>query len=307
MTRVLLTGASGFIGRFALDHLVKRGVEVHAVSRTRITDAPHGVIWHEANLLDPTDVERVVQDARAEILLHLAWYAEPGLFWTSPLNLDWLAASIALARNFVSAGGRRVVVSGTCAEYDWQGGDCVEQTTPLAPATLYGVTKDAYRRVLEGFAAGGPFSLAWGRVFFLYGPREDARRLISSVTRGLLRGERTATTAGLQIRDLMHVDDVADALVSLGLSDVVGAVNIASGQPCRLRDAVEQIAEAVGRRDLLDLGGLPTRANEPQILTANVARLQTEVGFRPRWALSDGIRDTVEWWQSQLVGDAAAR
>ncbi len=105
------------------------------------------------------------------------------------------------------------MLAGTCAEYEWGGpGPCVEGRTPLRPATLYGVAKDATRAVVEAAAGELGIAVAWGRIFFLYGPGEDERRLVASVARALARGERAATSAGTQRRDFMHVADVGAAL-----------------------------------------------------------------------------------------------
>jgi nucleoside-diphosphate-sugar epimerase len=301
--RVLLSGATGFVGRCALERLRHAEVELHAVCRKRPKNPAPDVVWHEADLLNRQDIARVVEAAGADELLHLAWYAEPGAFWTSAHNMDWVASSLLLVRAFHERGGRRVVVSGTCAEYEWSQPTCVESATPLVPATLYGVAKDALRRILEAYAKQFGLSFGWGRIFFLYGPAEDPRRFVSSVISNLLVGRRTPTTAGTQLRDFMHVDDVAGGLVALLRSEVTGAVNIASGEAVRLKQVVDAVATRIGRHDLLDIGALPLRPNDPEVLLADVARLQLEVGFRPTRTLSQGLNETVAWWETRQLGD----
>lgn len=298
MKRVLVTGATGFIGARALAPLRERGFDVHAVSRSR----PEGAAaesWHEADLLDDSARAELVRELRPTHLLHLAWYAEHGKFWTSLENVRWVAATVRLAAEFAAAGGRRAVFAGTCAEYEWGHGTCSEATTPLDPATLYGKAKDATRRVVEAAADETGISTAWGRVFFLYGPREHPGRLVSSVARALVSGERAATSDGHQLRDFMHVDDVAAAFAALLASEVEGAVNVASGEPVALRTVIERIAAAAGRPDLLDLGALPPRPGDPPELVGAVARLHDEVGFRPAYTLDDGLAETVEWWRQR--------
>src|SRR6202035_1989630 len=136
MSRVLLTGSTGFIGRHTLAALVRGGHEVHAVARRRGPDT-HGVRWHEADLLESADV---VEQIEPEILVHLAWYAEHRKFWSSVENLRWVEASLALLRAFARAGGRRAVLAGTCAEYGWSR-ELYSEDAPLQPATLYGAAK----------------------------------------------------------------------------------------------------------------------------------------------------------------------
>lgn len=294
MKRILVTGATGFIGRHAVAPLQSRGFEVHAVGRSGIETHDPGVIVHQADLFDRDAVKRVVGAARADHLLHLAWETEPGRFWRSPSNLDWVAASLHLVRDFVEAGGQRVVAAGTCAEYEWGSARLVEDVTPCAPATLYGIAKDGLQRVLAGYAKEVPFSFAWGRVFFLYGPDEKPGRLIGDALRSILAGRRFSSSHGRQRRDFMHVADVADAFAALTASNVEGRVNIASGTAVPIRDLLGEVARQTGREDLLDLGGRPLADSEPDIIEADVSRLRHEVGFQSRWYLARGVALLIE-------------
>ncbi|HKS27258.1 MAG TPA: NAD(P)-dependent oxidoreductase [Pyrinomonadaceae bacterium] len=301
MKRVLVTGAGGFIGRHALPQLASRElVEVHAVSRSL---PPEGlskeVTWHRADLLNPSEVSELLARVRPDSLLHLAWYAVPGKYWTALENLAWVQASLDLLQQFARAGGERVVMAGTCAEYDWSQCICSEKSTPLLPQTLYGASKHALSLMLDAAAGGLNVSAAWGRIFFLYGPHEHPARLVPHVIRGLLRGETVACTAGTQVRDYLHVQDVASAFVSLLESDVSGAVNIASGEPVEVREIVRRIADQIGGRELVRLGALPTPETEPPLIVADVERLKTEVGWTPAYSLSDGLAETIEWWSRE--------
>lgn len=302
--RVLLTGATGFIGSRTIDPLIEAGYEVHAlVRRPRARD---DVVWHTADLLDDRATATVVVEVAAQQLLHLAWYTEHGRFWRSPENLSWVAASLRLLEAFAQAGGQRAVMAGTCAEYDWSstGERCSElardgtSATPEHPATLYGVAKLATLSVARAYADEIGLSLGWGRVFFLYGAGEDKRRLIPSVTRALLSGEPAPTGDGTQIRDFMHVDDVARGFVALLGSAAVGPVNIASGEGVTIGQVLDLVGRATGRPDLLRPGALPARCGDPERLVADTTRLRTEIGFEPRITLRDGVADTVTWWRT---------
>ncbi|HEY6779382.1 MAG TPA: NAD(P)-dependent oxidoreductase [Thermoleophilaceae bacterium] len=301
MSRVLVTGAAGFIGRHTLGPLVATGHDVHAISRGAApADAPDAVTWHRADLLD--DPASAVARIAPDRLLHLAWCTEHGRYWTSLDNLRWVEATLALVRAFAGAGGRRAVLAGTCAEYDWAGsGPRAEGRTPLRPATLYGVAKHATHMLVEAAAGELGIDVAWGRIFFLYGPGEDERRLVASVAGALARGERAATSAGTQRRDFLHVADVGGAFAALVDAELRGAVNIASGEGRSLRSVIEQIGRAAGREGLLDIGALPGRPGDPEELVAEVTRLREEVGFQPRVPLADGLAETAAWWRERAL------
>jgi nucleoside-diphosphate-sugar epimerase len=293
--RVLVTGAGGFIGRYAVPQLQARGFEVHAIGRNALDDP--SVVSHLADLLDRNDTQRAIRDAKATHLLHLAWYSEPGKFWDSPLNLDWAAASLGLLRNFVEHGGRRAVFAGTCAEY--AEGDRPEGYGALPP-TLYGATRDALRRTSEAYSRTADLSFGWGRLFFAYGPHEAAGRLIPDAIRSLLKREPFATTTGHQLRDFMHVEDVAGALVAFLASDVCSTIDIGTGDAVPVRVVLETIAGEIGNYQLIEFGARPLQDGEPAVLRANPAPLKQDVGFNARYSLADGLSDTVKWWRAHL-------
>lgn len=301
MKKVLITGATGFIGRHCLPSLLEAGYEVHAVSSKISASKLPNVCWHQADLLDREQVSRLIAEVRPTQLLHFAWFTAPGEYWNSLESLRWVRASLDLLQAFASYGGRRVVMAGTCAEYDWQYGYCSEQVTPLAPATLYGTCKHSLQIMLEASARQTGLSAAWARIFFLYGPYEHSDRFVPSVVCALLRGEPARCSHGNQIRDFLHVQDVADAFVALLDSNVLGAVNVASGCPIALRDIIYKIAEKIDRKDLIQLGVLPVSVHEPHLLVADVSRLTNEVGWLPKYNLDRGLEQTIAWWKSYLI------
>jgi nucleoside-diphosphate-sugar epimerase len=301
--RVLVTGASGFIGSHCLAPLVRRGFEVHAVSWQ--SDPTLGdVSWHSADLLDRAQVSTLVEAVRATHLLHLAWYVTPGGLINARENFDWTEASLQLVRTFEASGGRRIVAAGSSYEYDWRYGYCNERLTPLAPDTAYGACKRALGELTASFAGISEIACAWPRIFFLYGPREHPDRLVSSVIRNVLAGRPAPCSHGEQIRDYLHVQDAADALVAIVDSDVEGPVNVGSGRPIALKQLVGAVGDKLGRPDLIHLGAIPARANDAPLVVADVERLTTELGWAPRFGLDDGLDDTIAWWSDRLAEQA---
>lgn len=295
MTRVLVTGAGGFIGRHALPVLLERGHQVDAVSRTVPPTATDGVRWHGCDLLDAAQADALLEAVRPTHLLHFAWYATPPDYWTSPENLAWVEAGVHLLRRFAALGGERAVLAGTCAEYDLTHGYCSEQLTPLRPGSVYGASKHA----LQTVTANAGISTAWGRIFFLYGPAEHPSRLVASVVRALLAGRPAPCSHGRQVRDFLHARDVASAFVALLDSQVVGPVNIASGVPVTIATVASTIGELIGRPDLVRLGAREAAPGEPPVVLADVRRLQEEVGWAARFSLASGLADTIDWWRAQ--------
>lgn len=291
--RLLVTGATGFIGGNVLPMLGLNAWDLHAVRRSDRQPVPYAGedwTWHLGDLRDPVRARELVAEVRPTHILHLAWNAEHGAYWTAPDNTAWAEGTIAMARAFAEQGGRRFVGAGSCAEYDWTAATnpCRENTTPCVPATLYGQAKLATgSAVIEALGEHGG-SAVWGRLFFLYGPGEDPRRLVPSVVDALRSGGRARVTAGTQVRDFLHVHDAARAFVALLTAPLAGHVNIGSGTPITVRALVETIALYMGRPDAVDFGAIPMPPNEPAALVADVTRLLS-IGWQPQVSLVRGV------------------
>jgi nucleoside-diphosphate-sugar epimerase len=310
---VLVSGAGGFIGRWSVPPLVAGGYEVHAVVGRAAAPLPaqlRGAEIHRADLLDGVSVQTLTAAVKPSHLLHFAWMATPGLYWTSPDNFRWLAASQHLLQCFQDNGGVRAVMAGSCAEYDWSRvGLCDERTSPLADdgkaaITPYTECKIALQKALERFGASQRLSTAWGRIFFQFGPEEHPDRLVASVIVSLLSGREALCTHGRQIRSFLHVADVGSAFAALLDGDTVGPVNIGSGIPISIAELLETIAVQIGRPELIRLGARDAPPFEAPLLVPAVDRLCREVGWRPQFGLTDAIADTIGWWRTKMTGAA---
>jgi len=296
----LVTGGTGFLGSHCLAPLRDRGFEVLALHRARPTVDCAGIHWVRGDVMDRAAMRELLREYRPQGLLHLAWFVEPGKLITDASNLDWVSATLDLIRAFRESGGERCTVSGSCYEYDWRFGYCSEDVTPCEPDTLYGASKDGLRRTFLAYCNTSGLSGSWGRAFFMYGPRENPARLVSSVILSLLRGEPAKSSHGLQVRDYLHIQDVADGIVALFASPARGPYNIAAGAPTTIRQIVELLGRLTGRADLLHIGALPARANDAPLVLGDGRRMLQEVGWKPAIALEVGLADTVEWWRAHL-------
>lgn len=274
--RVLLTGATGFVGRHVLTALSAIDCDVVAItSRTVPMEENAGVKWIHADLFREAESKAAVVETQADILIHMAWYAEHGKFWNAPENFDWSRATLQLFQEFIRNGGKRAVFAGTCAEYDWQYGYCVEGVTPTEPSTVYGQCKDATRRLTKVLAQQSGVEWVWGRVFFPFGFGEPENRLLPSVINSLLRQEPVLCSHGKQYRDFMAVNEVATAFAHLACkTHDIGEFNISTGKPTQLTELIEYCVKYLKSRISPQYGAIKVADNEPPILVGDNRKLK---------------------------------
>jgi len=264
---ILLTGATGFVGRQVLRVLAAQGVSVRVVIRDGKQD--------QLEALDNIDSLVTTPDLFAEntswwvdacqcidTVVHVAWYAEPGKYLQAEKNLDCLAGTLQMAKGAAQAGVRRFVGIGTCFEYDLTLG-MLSVETALRPLTPYAAAKAAAYMALSHWLPQQGLEFAWCRLFYLYGEGEDARRLVPYLRARLAAKQTAELTSGGQIRDFLDVRDAAQMIVESALGNSQGPINICSGQPITVRQLAEQIADEFGCRDLLRFGARPDNLVDP--------------------------------------------
>jgi UDP-glucose 4-epimerase len=287
LTRVLVTGGSGFVGRPLCEALLAAGVEVIAPSRA------------EADLRDPAAAAALATRLAPDVLVHLAWTTDAASYRDAADNDDWARASLALLEAAARAGAGRLVVSGSCAEYDLAlaAGEALREDAPTSAASAYGQAKNALRCA----ARAADLPLCWARLFFLYGPGEHPDRVVASVARTVLSGHDAPISPGTQRIDYIHVDDAAAALAQLALAPgaVPAVVNVGSGSAVEVAELARMVATAAGAPELLKVGALAARAGEPEQILADVTLLRASGVPRGR-PLAQGVAETVSWWRAQL-------
>ena len=302
MKKVLLTGGSGFIGQQTIPFLLDRGFEVHAIfnSSEKKIFSQKNLYWHQCDLLNSAEQQKVFTLIKPSHLLNLARYAVPGKYWESEENHKWLNAGIEIMKNFAEQGGIRAVFAGSSAEYDWSYGVCNEENTPLKPSSTYGTCKKTLLEELKRFSDQSGIGFAWGRVFLLYGPHEYSERLVASFIYSLLKNKEAYCFNGKLIRDFLHVRDVASAFISLLESNFNGAINIASGNPAAIKDVVIMIGDILGKRKLINFTNNSASVKEPEFLIADVKLLNSEIGWFPEYTLDKGLTETIDWYKNNM-------
>lgn len=286
--KILLTGATGWIGSQVAKQLVDRGHEVHC--SVRMTSDLHrleGILKH----IKVYEVDMDLVPIEPDCAIHLAWYAVPGKYLDSPENNECLEKS----QRLLSKLSCRAVFAGTCFEYNTQLGRLTEES-PTNPLTLYSICKNSLAHMVNQ----RPNS-AWVRFFYQYGPHEDPRRQIPSVIQRLLEGKEIPLSPGEQRKDFLHVEDVASAVVAVAESKLEGPVNVGSGWATTQRMMLSILGDMTKRLDLLKFGAQDYYFNEPMLIEADNTKLRS-TGWNPFWTLERGLWDTLEWWKAQLSG-----
>jgi len=255
VTKVAVTGASGFIGRHVLAELACHPVEVTAATRdtTKLADAACNVHVVELDLANPQpdDYQRL---HKPDVLIHLAWAGLPNYKSLHHFETE-LPRQYLFLKGIVQAGLPYLLVTGTCFEYGMQSGALSEDFIPL-PSNPYGYAKDALRRQLEFLCETLPFALTWTRLFYTYGAGQSKSSLLTQLNESVARGETAFNmSGGEQLRDYLPVTEVAAILVNLALRQKdIGVVNVCSGKPISVRNLVEGWLKDNGWTINLNLG-----------------------------------------------------
>ncbi|SFQ26083.1 NAD(P)-dependent oxidoreductase [Variovorax sp. 770b2] len=274
--KIAVTGASGFIGRHVLGLLAATAEErVVAVSHQArdLSWLPKGVAHVSIDLaLPPANVYEMLGEP--DVLIHLAWSGLPN--YQSRHHFEThLGEQYRFLRLLATTGLRSLVCAGTCFEYGMQAGE-LDESLPTDPRNPYGFAKDALRRELEFLAGDTGLALTWARLFYMHGEGQAPTSLYSQLIAAGQRGDAEfRMSGGEQLRDYLHVRDVAGYLVALAKqAPGAGVVNVCSGEPRSVRSLVEEWREAHRIQARLVLGHFPYPAYEPMAFWGRNAKLE---------------------------------
>jgi nucleoside-diphosphate-sugar epimerase len=302
--RVLLTGATGFLGSHVLRQLLKERADVAVLlrpdsDRWRIEELLSKVTVIEGDLKNIEDAGDAIRAFRPEAVCHLAWSGVQRSFRNQPLQFENVARTARLVLLAAEAGCRTWLGFGSQAEYKAKD-SAVREDDPLEPDTLYGASKLAAGQVSRILCAQEGIRWNWLRVFSAYGPMEDAGWLIPHLMISLARKDSPPLSEGLQKWDYLYVEDLARAVTAcLATPQTQGVFNLGSGQAVPIRRIAEQVRDLCAPGLELKFGSLP-RPGRAMHLQADISKLREATGWAPSTDLNVGLKSTFDWYERNL-------
>lgn len=284
--RVLVTGANGFVGRYVVAELVKRGQDVVGTGRN-LPDSSGFAQSLEFEFI-PYDIKTQIKNknlfdffGKPDRVIHLAWGNLPNYQSLLHEQVE-LPAHRNFLFNLISNGLRRLSVGGTCMEYGMQEGE-LEESQPVYPDNPYAKAKNELRLYLESISSEFDFKLSWIRMFYMYGEGQNPKSLHSLLIKAIREGANTFDMSpGDQLRDFLPVEKVAEYIVSIALQDnVTGVINCCSGNPISVEQFVQMILKNQNAQIALNKGQLGYSKLEPRHFWGSVRKLETIIKNGP--------------------------
>ena len=289
--KILLTGATGFIGSAFARIALARGHEVAGLILptekvpASLAEAPHftairgslqNLPWNEIAAYQP------------KTCVHAAWITTPGVYLESPENYKFLEHSVEFLRNVRERGTKHIVALGTCIEYRITDAALSETHTPIDPTTVYSRCKNELRLKLEEEATHDSFRLCWARVFYPYGPGEHPSRLCSSILARLTQGEKVVLKTPQSTKDYIFIEDLAEALLTVTEKRFEGTINLGTGVGVSVREIARTLSAMLGREHLVD-EAQETAVDPLGYVVADASRIRG-LGWKPAHTLEQGLR-----------------
>ena len=277
MNKVALTGATGLIGREAIEPLKNNGFSVFCLS-SKI-----------CNIFNYEDVRNFIKSIQPEYLLHFAWVSGKD-YLSNPNNELFVDASMNLLRVFKEYGGKRAVFSGTCFEYDYKNSP-IKEDDPLNPLTLYAKSKVSLKEKATQYCSENNIEFVWGRIFYVYGRNERPERLTAYIINSLKENKTAVIKYGQLEKDYMYTKDIAEAFVKILKSNYIGIVNICSGKSISLKDFASTIAKKMKKEGLLKI--FNEKTTQPNKIIGDNDILFRTIGFKPHYNLDKALDEII--------------
>jgi len=275
--KVLVTGATGFIGNYVIEELLKYNITIIAnslLSENEIrSDWLNKVEYIQADLNEKSD-NWFSFFRKPDMLIHLAWGGLHNYKDLFHLELN-LPKNYFFLKNVIQNGLAKVVVAGTCLEYGMQNG-ALRENLETKPNNPYALAKDCLRKFLQQLQIANDFDLKWVRLFYMYGKRQNPNSILSQLETALEREDKVFNmSGGEQLRDYLPVEKVAEYIVKISMQDKIAIVNCCSGEPISIRKLVGNYLAEKNKSIELNLGYYPYPDYEPMSFWGDATKLKT--------------------------------
>ena len=275
--KILVTGATGFIGGYVVRELINQGYRVVATSKN--PEKATAFEWISQVQYIPCDLnvaqENFFQSFRQpDLLIHLAWEGLPNYKDLFHLGKN-LFSNYRFLKNMIEHGLKSLAVTGTCFEYGMQSG-ALSEDMETKPDNPYGLAKDTLRKFLEQLQKKINFEFKWVRLFYMYGKGQSSNSILSQLDKALENGDTSFNmSGGEQLRDYLPIEKVAEYIVKIAMQNKVhGIINCCSGNPISIRKLVENYLKKKQKNIHLNLGYYPYPDYEPMAFWGNDKKLK---------------------------------
>lgn len=289
--RIILTGATGLIGKEIILPLQDLGFSVYCLTIDKYNPDITGVTWINTNLFSKKELTEAFSKVKPEYLINFAW-ATTNDYLTSNINFDFVIAGIELLKAFKENGGKRAVYAGTCFEYEFSDAPLKEDITPISPKTVYARCKNHLHQIAELYCQSNNISFGWGRIFYVYGKNEHETRLTGSIIKSLKNNEEVVIRSGNLKKDYMYTKDIAGAFARFVDSQIEGSVNICTGKAISIAEYAKAIGKKMGKENLIKFVDEPN--NQPPIIVGDNTRLVKEIEYIQKYTLEQALDEILQ-------------
>lgn len=278
--RVLVTGATGFIGQYVIENLLQKGCDIIATSSNR--EKAKSCNWYDRVIFEEFSIEQSVEGKNLfrffkepDIVIHLAWQGLPNYNELFHIQKN-LFSQFNFLTNLIENGLKDILITGTCLEYGMLNGQ-LKETMETHPSNPYALAKDSLRKFLEMVQSKYQFSIKWVRLFYMYGVGQSMQSIIPLLEKAEYEGEKNfKMSGGEQLRDYMHVKEVAAGVSQIALQNKVqGIINCCSGKPISVKRFVEEYIFNNNFKIKPQYGFYPYPYYEPMAFWGDDAKLKT--------------------------------
>lgn len=284
MSKILISGGTGFIGKHLLSILEEKGHSCFVISRKENSSPCTSTNFINFDFLFGSSFSNILQKISPDIFIHLAWDVKSQDFVSNTVNKLWYQRSINLCKQFLDNGGKKIIVAGTCFEYDLSSNDVLNEDSKCIPSSLYGKCKNNLHDDLLYFLDEYNYDLIWARIFYPYGLGEEKRKFISYIIDSIKNDKKLFIKQPNDVLDYIHVSDIAEALSLLTNSNVSGTFNVCSGNQVKVENIIHYIRSKFSKRVDIEY----SQNSVSKYIVGNASKI-TKLGFNCKYDIYKGI------------------